>query len=534
MGRHSAATLRRSADQRLRIGASLGLVTRWPAPPPGYLLGELLGVGKRGVMWSAVQRSTGRPVVLERVRADAALTAGDGAARSALVSRASLLARWVALQHPRVVRMYPPVVLTAEATGRDHDELVLVTAACEGRLADVLASRRWREGQALAVCLGVADALAAIHAAGLVHGRVGVDSVLMHEGIAVLGPPRFDDGLPASSLSDDVAALVRLVRRLWGNRPVPPLLARTLADAGNPRAGVDANAVAAALRASGKPARLPAPRGGASGGAVSEGRAPAGGRRRLRSPRRRLLSARGLAALALVAVVALTVAVHGLSPAVLSSSGTPQPSQPSPATPAAVGVAQAPTPTPIPIPTPPPTPTPTPPRSGAVSSGIPSAPGPGPATGGGDAGAVRGSIGSAADARRVLTELDERRAFAFATDDQEALRALYEPQSQTLRSDLAALQALHDRGVVAVGLRLPVRAVSVVAVSGGAATLRVTDERDAYQVIDADGTVVEWVPGRGERSWVVGLVQSGGGWRYSFSRAVAAESTSGEAKANPD
>ncbi|MGN6523721.1 MAG: hypothetical protein ACTHMZ_11065, partial [Actinomycetes bacterium] len=149
-------------------------------------------------------------------------------------------------------------------------------------------------------------------------------------------------------------------------------------------------------------------------------------------------------------------------------------------------------------------------------------------------GAVRGSIGSAADARRVLTELDERRAFAFATDDQEALRALYEPQSQALRSDLAALQALHDRGVVAVGLRLPVRAVSVVAVLGDAATLRVTDERDAYQVIDADGTVVERVPSRGERSWVVGLVQSGGGWRYSFSRAVAAESTSGEAKANPD
>jgi eukaryotic-like serine/threonine-protein kinase len=125
----------------------------------GYRLEERLGRGGGGEVYRAAHPGTGAPVALKLLRDPRSLP---------LVERAR------SVRHPGLVAIL--------ATGVDPSEgaFVVMELLRGTTLRDVLA-RRGRLGRedALAVVLPVLDALEAAHAAGLVHGDLKPDNVLL-------------------------------------------------------------------------------------------------------------------------------------------------------------------------------------------------------------------------------------------------------------------------------------------------------------------------------------------------------------------
>ena len=113
-----------------------------------------------------------------------------------------------------------------------------------------------------------------------------------------------------------------------------------------------------------------------------------------------------------------------------------------------------------------------------------------------------------------LRALDRARSRAFATGGIDALESVYAAGSPALRRDRRAVRDLSAAGLRAAGVRL--RAVEVRAVSSAADEVRlaVTDELEAYRLLDArTGQVAERRPGRGTARWLLTLFRQPGGWR---------------------
>ncbi len=142
---------------------------------PGFDVVELLGFGSSGEVWLARERATGVPVALKRLRAGA-----DLAARDRLRREAAVLA---GVDHPHVVRL--------RGLHGDGDALVLVLdLAARGSLARLLATRRQLSAaEVVTIAVPLAQALAAVHAQGLVHGDVTPANVLF----AADGRPMLSD-----------------------------------------------------------------------------------------------------------------------------------------------------------------------------------------------------------------------------------------------------------------------------------------------------------------------------------------------------
>ena len=143
----------------------------------GYDVTGLLGAGSGGDVWLARERGTGEQVALKRVRPGAGLPARDRLRREA--------AALAGLTHPHVLRLRSVVGCLDTP-----DDLVLVLdAALGGSLARVVARQGPRPaGQVVTVLVAVADALAAVHRAGRVHGDVTPSNVLVTaDGRPVLG-----------------------------------------------------------------------------------------------------------------------------------------------------------------------------------------------------------------------------------------------------------------------------------------------------------------------------------------------------------
>ena len=141
----------------------------------GFDTVELLGYGSGGEVWLARERATGLPVALKRLRAGA-----DLAARDRLRREAAVLA---GVDHPHVVRL--------RAVHGDGDSLVLVLdLAAGGSLARLLATRRMLPAaEVVTIAVPLAQALASVHAQGLVHGDVTPANVLF----AADGRPMLSD-----------------------------------------------------------------------------------------------------------------------------------------------------------------------------------------------------------------------------------------------------------------------------------------------------------------------------------------------------
>jgi eukaryotic-like serine/threonine-protein kinase len=486
----------------------------------GFDAVELLGYGSGGEVWLARERATGQPVALKRLRPGA-----DLAARDRLRREAAVLA---GIDHPHVVRL--------RSVHGDGDALVLVLdLAPGGSLARLLATRRrLAPGEVVTVAVPLAQALAAVHAQGLVHGDVTPANVLFAAdgrpllsdlGVASLlgagagevagtrgyldpellaggapGPASDVHGLAATCL----AALTglppydgqgRRVEPPAGTHPglraaLEPALARHPAD----RPTAEALAVAVFDAAAAEPVRFDRAVAGRPGGRIGApltgpavapvthqvrpGPRPAQEPAAGRPPGRRGLLVRWPVAAAVGALrgrgrAAVGVVCAGAAVALAAVTGI-----------AWAGADEVPRPAGV---------------GHRADPQVSPRPGPGPGRAPGWAG--------------TLARLDLVRSAAFARGDPGQLGAVYAPGAPALRRDQQVLGRLAAAGLRAQGLRLSPTSVTVVGRSAGRVRLAVTDLMPAYWLVDEGGTVVEQRPGRATRSWTVLLARAGGQWR---------------------
>jgi tetratricopeptide (TPR) repeat protein len=167
-----------------------------------YRLVQELGRGAGSVTYRAVDTRLGRDVVL-KVYAAPSPGGLDAAAQLERDLRAAS-----ALSHPNVC--------TVHDISWVDDRLVVVMEVCRGRrLRHVLRAGPLPRPRAIDVAMQVADALAAAHARGLVHGALGPGSVLVSEDgqVKVIG---FGSSA-ADHRADDLA--YRAPEQVAGQRP---------------------------------------------------------------------------------------------------------------------------------------------------------------------------------------------------------------------------------------------------------------------------------------------------------------------------
>src|SRR4051812_11791545 len=143
------------------VGAFLPGVDEWTLP--GYDVEQLLGRGAHGEVWRAREVATGETVALKRVRGG-----DDPPARDRLRDEAAVLA---AFTHDHVVRL-------RRVVGDGDGSVLVLDHAGGGSLAAILATgRRLEPGEVVTTAAPLAEALAAAHHRGLVHGDVSPANV---------------------------------------------------------------------------------------------------------------------------------------------------------------------------------------------------------------------------------------------------------------------------------------------------------------------------------------------------------------------
>ena len=426
---------------------------RWQVP--GHDVLELVGFGRTGELWRGRDRATGAPVALRRlVDPDPAVL--DAVRRDATVVRS--------LPSPHLVRLRSVVA----------DALVL-DLADGGSLVDLLARRgRLAPGEVVTAVAPLAQAVAEAHAHGLVHGHLGLSSVLLDGD----GRPLLDDlgrttlRAPAEALdptgalggSADVWALGALAHQLLTGTAyeqgtalpagVPAGLRRAVAAAldPDPAARPAADTLAASLLA----ACPPLPLGGLR---VQPGRSQTLASPTVASPtpapptiapptqtgRGRAVAA-GALALALVTGVVLAGVLWG---------------------------------------------------RGAVerAADVPAAQGAGPVAGssaGLEAGSAAGpALAPGPDWTALLDRLDAARSRAFATGDGRSLAAVYTPGSPALAADSDLLRQLALQGRRVSGLRHRVGSVRPSQLDETSVRLEVVEVLSGYDLLDRAGRAVQ-------------------------------------------
>ncbi len=203
------------------------------APPavPGLVLDRLIGVGEHGEVWRALDLGAVRTVAVHVGRP----AGGAGAA----AREAALLRR---VDHENVVLLHSVLDLP------DGRRAVVLDLVPGGDLATLVRRRGpLPTGEVVSVAIGLARALAHVHALGFVHGRLSAHDVLFAAdgrpvltglGIGALLAPASPAGPPSyPTPPDDVRALGEVLRfALTGGRagaavpgPLAPLVASCLA-----------------------------------------------------------------------------------------------------------------------------------------------------------------------------------------------------------------------------------------------------------------------------------------------------------------
>lgn len=183
----------------------------------GYRLRGPAGTGARGTSWAA-ESDAGRRVVVGVLE-----LGGTLAERRAARSRIDVL-RSVA--HPHLAQLLEVLEL-------DEDRVALVTGAVEGPTVGTMLEVRagWRAGEVVTLLVPLAQALATLHAAGLVHGDVAPENIVLAEGgrpvlIDLEGAVRPGRGTPGyaeqrarGAAPADVFALASLGLAVLGEEP---------------------------------------------------------------------------------------------------------------------------------------------------------------------------------------------------------------------------------------------------------------------------------------------------------------------------
>jgi hypothetical protein len=471
---------------------------------PGYDVQALIGFGATGEVWRARELSTGDTVALKRLRDGADLAAVESLRREASVLRS--------LDTPYVVRL-------RAVLGEGGETVLVLDHAAGGSLAALLTRRGSLDpAEVVTVAAPLAQALAAAHACGLVHGDVTPANILFSA-----------DGMPL--LAD--LGLARLAGEpVAGADGTAEYVDPAVAAGGEPDEAADVWALAAVCHhmLSGTP-----PHDGASADAVLDAarrgaRAPLG----LLAPSapRPLVSAieKALCSDAAIRPDARAFASalrrsHAAAPVRLI--GAVPAAAPGPETRPTHEVHSAPSPSPVAEPT------------GSrrrllvvagAAAGLLAIAGVAGWLSGRSGGVQLASVEAATPAatasaaphvpatpdwRSVLDALDRARAGAFAAADTASLAAVYAPGSPLLAADRNAITELSAAGQQARGVRHTIRDVAVASHDDRVAVLRVVDELAAYEVVDASGRVVSRTVPRAATAYVVRLVSTRAGWRLA-------------------
>jgi hypothetical protein len=471
---------------------------------PGYDVQALIGFGATGEVWRARELSSGDTVALKRLREGADLAAVESLRREASVLRS--------LDTPYVARL-------RSVLGEGAETVLVLDHAAGGSLAALLTRRGTLDpAEVVTVAAPLAQALAAAHACGLVHGDVTPANILFTA-----------DGMPL--LAD--LGLARLAGEpLAGVDGTAEYVDPAVAAGGQPDEAADVWALAAVCHhmLSGTP-----PHDGDSAGDVLNA-----ARRGARAP---------LGLLAPSAPRALVSAIEqALQPdtairpdaaafaSLLRRAHAAAPVRLAGAVPAAVPGPEARPPHTVHAA---PAPAPVVPQSGSrrrslavagVVAGLLLAAGvagwlsgrSGPVQLASVEAATPAATASAAppasatpDWRSILDAVDRARAGAFASGDAAALTGVYAPASPLLAADRAAITRLTAAGQQARGVRHTIRDVAVTSLDDKRAVLRVVDELSAYEVVDASGRVVSPTAPRAAKAYVVRLVNTRAGWRLA-------------------
>jgi eukaryotic-like serine/threonine-protein kinase len=419
----------------------------------GYAVQQLLSSGPRVRVHRAVRAATGEQVVLRVPREGVDLSSE----RSALEAVAG----------PHVVRLLDEV----------GGALVLELAA-GGSLAELRGPLR--PGQVVTVLAPVARALGRCHAAGLAHGRVSADHVLLTADgrplLTGLGHPPAGAG-PV----EDVEALTALGLALLGDGPGAAAV-RDALDGGSATPPTADRLAALLLTAvAPEPLVLQAPTGSPPASAVHDDRAGSARRRlrtrdagpsapvRRRPTRRDVLAWLALLLLVTTAATAWRATRSGpVPPALPPVAATASPAEPAPA-----------------------------------------------------AASWPGQAATASSWAQVLDGLHAQRERALAAADPGLLDDVWLTGSPGLGRDRAAVLALRSAGQRVVGARHVVEAVHVLTASSDEARLRVVDALRPHEVRARDGTRVRAVAGRGASAYEVRVVRRDGRWLLADVRPVS-------------
>ena len=133
-----------------------------------YRIEGIVGVGRMGVVYLAIDRITGRAVALKVLREDVGI---DPVYRARFRREGELL---VSLQHPHVIPIY--------GMGEIDGDLFIATRLCSATLRNLILSGPISVDLAMTILSRVASALDAAHAHGIIHRDVKPANVLMDPG----------------------------------------------------------------------------------------------------------------------------------------------------------------------------------------------------------------------------------------------------------------------------------------------------------------------------------------------------------------